>query len=53
MMSGALYSPPRPPTPAKELGWFGILKTLRGNAIQMWPQAAYEQAKIWTQRHRR
>ncbi len=43
MMSGAtLYSPPRPPVPREEHGWFGILKTLRGNAIQMWPQAAYE-----------
>ena len=39
----ALYSPPRPPAAAKELGWIGILRTLRGNAIQMWPQAAYEQ----------
>ncbi len=43
MGSTTLYSPPQPPVPREELGWYGILKTLRGNAIGMWPQAAYEQ----------
>ncbi len=43
MSSATLFSPPRPPIPRKELGWYGILKTLRGNAIGMWPEAAYEQ----------
>src|SRR5450432_2872479 len=43
MSSSALYSPPRPPVRTGELGWYQLLKTLRGNALEMWPERAYEQ----------
>ena len=43
MSSSALYSPPRPPVRTRELGWYQLLKTLRGNALEMWPERAYEQ----------
>jgi cytochrome P450 len=43
MTSSALYAPPRPPVPTGELGWYQLLKTLRGNALEIWPERAYEQ----------
>jgi unspecific monooxygenase len=35
--------PPRPTPPAAPLPFFRFLRTLRTNALAMWPQAAYEQ----------
>ncbi len=43
MSSSALYAPPRPAVPTEELGWYRLLKTLRGNALEIWPERAYEQ----------
>src|SRR5580704_2016591 len=37
-----LFVPPRPEVPTQELGWYETLAALRTNALQMWPQAAYE-----------
>lgn len=41
-----LFVPPRPDVPARDLGWFALLRTLRTNALRMWPQQAYEQAVL-------
>src|SRR5215813_5691752 len=43
MSSTALYSPPRPPMRTQELNWYRLLRSLRGNALEMWPERAYEQ----------
>ena len=43
MSAHALFVPPRPPTPAEPLSFFGFLRALRRNALSMWPAAAYEQ----------
>ncbi|HEX3064970.1 MAG TPA: cytochrome P450, partial [Dongiaceae bacterium] len=43
MTGSTLYAPPRPPVPTGELGWYQLLKTLRGNALEIWPERAYEQ----------
>ncbi len=39
----ALFVPPRPPVPAEPLSFFAFLRAIRGNALSMWPQAAYEE----------
>jgi cytochrome P450 len=40
--SPPLFVPPRPEVPTRELGWYQTLTVLRTNALQMWPQEAYE-----------
>jgi len=37
------FVPPRPDIPVSELGWYRTFATLRTNALQMWPQEAYDQ----------
>jgi unspecific monooxygenase len=37
------FAPPRPTPPAAPLPFFRFLRTLRTNALAMWPEAAYEQ----------
>jgi cytochrome P450 len=37
-----LFVPPRPAAPADELGWYRFFVTVRTNALQIWPRAAYE-----------
>jgi cytochrome P450 len=37
-----LFIPPRPRVPPAELGWYETFATLRSNALQIWPQVAYE-----------
>jgi cytochrome P450 len=39
----AFFVPPRPEAPSEELGLFQFFKAMRTNALQIWPQAAYEQ----------
>ncbi len=41
MSSTVLFSPPHPPIRTQELNWYRFLRTLRGNALQMWPERAY------------
>jgi cytochrome P450 len=36
------FVPPRPAAPAREPGLYGFLLAVRTNALQIWPQAAYE-----------
>lgn len=43
MSAAALYSPPRPPMRTRELNWYRFLRALRGNALEIWPERAYEQ----------
>ncbi len=43
MRAPALFTPPRPTPPAEPLSFFAFLRALRGNGLNMWPQAAYEQ----------
>jgi unspecific monooxygenase len=43
MSAHALFVPPRPATPAQPLSFFAFLRALRGNALSMWPEAAYQQ----------
>jgi unspecific monooxygenase len=43
MADTALLVPPRPEIPARELPWYELLRTLRSNALRMWPQRAYEE----------
>jgi cytochrome P450 len=43
MSAHAFLVPPRPVTPATPLPFFRFLRTLRVNALSMWPEAAYEQ----------
>ena len=40
--------PPRPAVPAAELGWYRFLVAVRTNALQIWPEAAYEQDVLVT-----
>ncbi len=37
------FIPPRPYIPEDELSWFGFLKAVRTNALQIWPQRAYRE----------
>ena len=37
------FVPPRPEAPAKELSLFRFFAAMRTNALQIWPNAAYEQ----------
>ena len=37
-----LFTPPRPPPPAKPLGWLQFFSAIRTNALAIWPQEAYE-----------
>jgi cytochrome P450 len=37
-----LFSPPRPRVPASELRWYQTFAGLRTNALEVWPQDAYE-----------
>ena len=37
------FIPPRPYIPADELSWYGFLKAVRTNALQIWPQRAYRE----------
>ena len=37
------FIPPRPHIPADELSWYGFLKAVRTNALQIWPQRAYRE----------
>jgi cytochrome P450 len=43
VMTDTLFIPPRPEIPAQELPWHELLRTLRINALRMWPQRAYEE----------
>lgn len=43
MATAALYAPPGPPMPRRELSLSGFLRAIRTNALTMWPEAAYEQ----------
>ncbi len=43
MASPDLFVPPRPAIPPGELGWYRLLRALRSNALEMWPEQAYEQ----------
>ena len=43
MRAPALFTPPRPTTPAEPLSFFAFLRAIRSNGLSMWPQAAYEQ----------
>jgi cytochrome P450 len=43
-----LFVPPRPAVPAAELGWYRFLVAVRTNALQIWPEAAYEQDVLVT-----
>ena len=36
------FTPPRPPVPTDELGWFRFFSAVRNNALTIWPQEAYE-----------
>lgn len=37
-----LFRPPRPRVPASELRWYQTFASLRTNALETWPQEAYE-----------
>jgi unspecific monooxygenase len=37
-----LFRPPRPRVPASELRWYQTFASLRTNALEIWPQEAYE-----------
>jgi cytochrome P450 len=37
------FVPPLPAIPAADLGWYRFFAAARTNALQIWPQAAYEQ----------
>ena len=39
----SFFVPPRPAAPAKELGPYRFFTAVRTNALQIWPQVAYEQ----------
>jgi unspecific monooxygenase len=43
MLHAPPYVPPVPTPPDAPLGFGAFLRTIRGNAIGMWPRAAYEQ----------
>jgi unspecific monooxygenase len=43
MRAPALFTPPKPTTPAEPLPFFAFLRAIRSNGLSMWPQAAYEQ----------
>jgi cytochrome P450 len=45
-MSATLLRPPVPPAPAEPLSVRAFLRSVRTNALTMWPQAAYEQDSI-------
>ncbi len=42
-LRSAFYTPPRPVYPAKRLSLRQFLRAARGNALLIWPDAAYEQ----------
>ena len=44
--AASLFIPPRPPMPAKGLGWYPQLKALRSNALTIWSAEAYEQESL-------
>ena len=35
------FVPPRPDIPEKSVNWYGFLRALRTNALQIWPREAY------------
>jgi cytochrome P450 len=41
-----LFVPPRPAAPANELGLYRFLVAVRSNALQIWPESAYEQDAV-------
>lgn len=43
MSAVATFIPPRPTPPAAPLSFLAFLRALRGNALGMWPEAAYEE----------
>lgn len=43
MSDAALFAPPGIDIPAQDLGWREFLRAARGNALRIWPRAAYEQ----------
>src|SRR5580658_6087737 len=46
MPAPALFTPPRPTTPAEPLPFFAFLRANRSNGLSMRPQAAYEQEVV-------
>ena len=46
MTAATLYVPPYPPKPAQELSFPAYLRAIRGNALTMWTQAAYQQDAV-------
>ncbi len=42
----SLFAPPRPTPPAAPLPFFRFLRTLRQNALAMWPEAAYQKDTV-------
>jgi cytochrome P450 len=40
------FIPPRPPPPGDEPNWYRFLVGIRTNALQMWPQRAYEEEVV-------
>src|SRR3984957_16868356 len=44
--AATLYVPPYPPKPAQELSFPAYLRAIRGNALTMWTQAAYQQDAV-------
>ena len=41
--SSSDFTPPLPPIPAEEPGWYRFFVAARTNALQIWPRRAYEQ----------
>jgi hypothetical protein len=37
------FTPPLPPIPDEEPGWYRFFVAVRTNALQIWPRRAYEQ----------
>jgi unspecific monooxygenase len=37
------FAPPLPPIPENELSWYGFLKAVRTNALEIWPKRAYRE----------
>jgi cytochrome P450 len=44
--AATLYVPPYPPKTARELSFPAYLRAIRGNALTMWTQAAYQQDAV-------
>ena len=40
------FIPPLPPIPENELSWYGFLKAVRTNALEIWPARAYHEAVL-------